>query len=564
MSEEHIRAAMVSPQMAGLSQAPDLPWDEFYKTGKYELNEAQKECIRQIVWTNGGPGVLSVGKGKSLLAFILPTVFGISAADVMLLHPKNAEKTLRLQYAKFEPHMKICMPNMVSYEIFQNALYSRRFGKTIKPKMIICDESQGLKAVSSTRFRRLMSYIVPNQGDVMFIPLTATASSMEIQEYAHIWAAALRDLSPLPAAGNALVAWGRMFNSRQDPAPRDWPYLEPFFDRYDPEYGERAKIHFYEDRQEAKEYRRALLKQHLEQAPGVTIKGEASVGVPLYLSLQEHIGIPEKIQKIMKYMKENKRLPAEGDFFESASIEAKAMVEILHGFYYKWEWDDSVSNADKTDWKLARSDWNKTVRRWMDAPEDPELNSPFLFEQALRENPHGFGRRAWENLVAWDEVQKRVTAPRTVGVWVDDYLIDWVRKWVNMSPPALLWYGPVFFGEHLKLKLGVPVYDAGNPPPEEGEAGTGDHTAGCRLTHRQALNLQAWEHHLVITPPGSGGVWEQLLGRSHRQGAKSDIRVDIVAHHKYFKKRVDQSIVDAEFADQHQGVEQKLLYGYWV
>lgn len=570
---DEIRAASVGEERG----APFyIDWDRELRRpkGVYHLNEAQKETLYQLVWTQGkGAAILAVGHGKSLLAFLLPTIFGVQGKDVMFLYPKNLERTLLLQYAKFKDHFYITMPNMVPYEIFQNKSYHKRFGahhgRIYNPKMIIADECHSMKRASSVRFRRIVRYLQQNQ-DVIFIPMTGTITNRGLEDYAHLFVAAFNDGSPLPGGGQALRSWGRILDADKEPKPHDWGYFEALEERYTKDF-KRGPIEIPEGHTfygsvtiPRKEVCRAVYKRHLEQTPGLTIIGESSVASTIYIKKHKHIGIPDRILKVLKYMEDNQRLPAEGDFFETDAAAANAKAQVLQGFYYKWEWEDSVSDGDITDWKLAKSDWSRAVRQWMLDPYPSDLDSPALLVQTIEEQPGRIDRALVALYHAWKYERERVPPPETVGVWLDDYLIEWVDKWQRSMPPSLIWYSPRIVGKRLSSKLSLIQYGAGSPPPEEGMEETGTHTGVATISHRRGLNLQAWRHHLIVSPPASGSVYEQLFGRSHRYGQTEDVRYDIVAHHHVFEQKINQAIRDAEYAEQSTGMQQKLLYAAWI
>lgn len=572
---EQARAAAVGLHTE-LDRAPDLPWDYLKKPGcAYDLNAAQKETLRQIVWANGGVASLAVGQGKSLLAFIIPHLFGYKGEEVLFLHPKNLERTLLEQFKKFEPHFHLVMPRMISFEIFQNSTFARTFGKSdlengYRPKCIIVDEAQGMKKRSGVRFRRVARYMVKSDFPVRFIPMTATISNREIEEYAHYIMLALKEGSPCPGGGQALTSWGRILNSHAEPLDHDWDYIQPLLDRYK-SYGDnfnrrisRRNSPLIAPDEARKKKARYIYRKHLEQTPGMTIVGESSVASTLYLKQHKHIGIPEKLTKVLEYMEEHKRLPAQGDYFETPVAAAKARAEVLQGFYYKWVWKEGVSQGDITDWKLAKGDWGRAVYQWMHENNYEDIEAPAQLIYQIENSPSLVDKNLVTLYKTWAYHKKKTPPPETVGVWLDDYLIEWTDKWQKGRPPSLLWRGPIIVGRRLSEAIGIIHYDAGSPPPGEGEKHTGDHTAVISISHRQGLNLQAWRHHLIVSPPASGSVYEQVFGRSHRRGQTEDVRFDIVGHHPVFRQRLAKAKIDAIGSQEREGMQQKLLYGIWI
>jgi hypothetical protein len=65
---------------------------------------------------------------------------------------------------------------------------------------------------------------------------------------------------------------------------------------------------------------------------------------------------------------------------------------------------------------------------------------------------------------------------------------------------------------------------------------------------------------LVLTPPTSGTVWEQLLGRTHRPGQESDeVEVWVYRHTTELKQAIVKATADAEYQRGTTGNDQKLL-----
>lgn len=75
-------------------------------------------------------------------------------------------------------------------------------------------------------------------------------------------------------------------------------------------------------------------------------------------------------------------------------------------------------------------------------------------------------------------------------------------------------------------------------------------------------NLQAWNKNLIVSCPTGAAVWEQLLGRTHRQGQKADeVQVDVligcVEHVDAWKR----ARAEAKMASDILGAPQKILIG---
>ena len=187
---------------------------------------------------------------------------------------------------------------------------------------------------------------------------------------------------------------------------------------------------------------------------------------------------------------------------------------------------------------------------------DEGYDSPMLVSNRIgREYQEGRRlaiHRAWAE---WQE-QKVKPAPPTEAVWLDHYLVDHALAWqARQRKPSILWYGSDAVGQELRAR-GVQVYGAGAEPPREAH--------DCAMSiqaHGIGKNLQAWERQLVIEPPSSGTIWEQLLGRMHRQGQEADeVSCRVMHHAEPFTRAFEAASSAAQYVETTSGNSQKLLY----
>jgi len=80
--------------------------------------------------------------------------------------------------------------------------------------------------------------------------------------------------------------------------------------------------------------------------------------------------------------------------------------------------------------------------------------------------------------------------------------------------------------------------------------------------HGVGKNLQhGWSTQIVLEPPSSGTVWEQLLGRTHRPGQEADtVSFYVYQHTEAFRRAVVQAREDAAYIQDTTGSRQKLVY----
>jgi hypothetical protein len=189
-------------------------------------------------------------------------------------------------------------------------------------------------------------------------------------------------------------------------------------------------------------------------------------------------------------------------------------MEMACGFYYRWD------PPAPEDWLTARRAWNASVRSILDK-HLPGLDSNLQVERALT-----LGK--YESTVALeayrDWVKIRDTfEPNVVAEWMDDTIVQRCAEWMHKTK-GIVWVKFQALGEELSRVTGYGFCS------EQGTDATGkmlEAHAGSPViasidANSTGRNLQAWNQNLVVTPPSNGLAWEQLLGRTHRQGQPAD------------------------------------------
>jgi hypothetical protein len=175
---------------------------------------------------------------------------------------------------------------------------------------------------------------------------------------------------------------------------------------------------------------------------------------------------------------------------------------------------------------------------------------------------HGPYPPAWQEgaelLAAWRDVKQRFE-PNSVPVWIDDAPL---RECVEtLHRGTIVWTRRRAAGERLE-KLGLPWYGAGVSPQEHRGAGS----IACSVAaHGTGKNLQRWHRARVIHPLATAGGWEQLIGRVHRQGQRSDaVFVEIVDAITYHAEVMQRVRAQARTTSAASGFDQKVLAATWV
>lgn len=116
--------------------------------------------------------------------------------------------------------------------------------------------------------------------------------------------------------------------------------------------------------------------------------------------------------------------------------------------------------------------------------------------------------------------------------------------------------------EAKRLGYDLPVYGGGPNASLEilQERGTRTIAASIRA-HGTGKNLQCFSKALIANVPGQGAQFEQMLGRLHRQGQKSDeVRFELYQHCLQARGDFAQARSDARYIERTTGTRQKLCY----
>lgn len=154
--------------------------------------------------------------------------------------------------------------------------------------------------------------------------------------------------------------------------------------------------------------------------------------------------------------------------------------------------------------------------------------------------------------------------PVTVPRWISFEYLEYVMRKARELPHAIVWVEQRAVGHALSSRFGLPYFqamgldDQGRAIEEidpEREPIIVASIASCGT----GRNLQRWAHNVMTCSPPNGALWEQLLGRTHRDGQEAD-EVTMLAIHGTAQSiaDVEQARRDAEYVERTTGQPQKL------
>ena len=522
-------------------------------SGQMKLRPLQSQALEAIRRNNGGFFPIGVGHGKSLIALLSGTVLGCEL--VVVLTPASTVGTLRKTYAETRMHFRMRKVRILSYASLSQPSGTKLLEDLTKSYgdhqvALVCDEAHRVKRLESARTKRLLRFLQAHP-KVRFIALSGTMTSRSLGDFAHLAELALREKSPVPRDSHHLRAWKECLDVNGRPGVSEWSMFSPVWKAAFPDL-DLTSVRGAERQALARE----AFQKRLRSAPGVVASTEGSLGCSLQIRLVD-LETPLLVADHLQNLVDNGEDPA-GEIAADEITVWRMGRQLSQGFYLVWDWPNGIVDEE---WLDARREWNRNVRSALLNHSAEGYDSPFLVANRVQRDIDAGVRlrvlhRAW---LAWKE-QKHKDPPPTKPVWVDSFIVDHSITWLNsQKEPSILWFENKAIGDALEER-GVRVYRAGEEPPTEGH--------NCAMSiqaHGIGKNLQGWANQLVICPPTGGQVWEQLLGRTHRQGQTADeVQCLIYQHTAPFELALVKARDDARYIQDSSGNRQKLLFADWT
>jgi hypothetical protein len=285
--------------------------------------------------------------------------------------------------------------------------------------------------------------------------------------------------------------------------------------------------------------------RRLYETPGVIATGEQELGTSLQITRWD-TQAPMNVLEMVEEMREKWATPGGEEFTEAVDLWRHAR-EVALGFYYQWD------PPPPKPWSDARRAWKAYVGEILERSRkiDSELqvwNLCAANENLRLDHPW----HAWRRL-------KDTFKPNIKPVWADDFALAAAKKWLQENE-GICWVEHIAFGEALSIVSKVPYYGSGAKASREILDAEGPIIASMRA-HSEGKNLQRYSKNLIVSPPTSGKLWEQVLGRTHRPGQQADeVTVEVALftpeHYAAFSKAREE----AEYIENMFGSRQKLMY----
>ena len=502
--------------------------------GTMTLRPVQALALLEAESQQGAFFPIGVGFGKTLIGFLLPTVLD-SKSFVYLTTPGLVGQVKR-EMRDYAEHWQIRSDaiHVVAYSTL-STIKGQDLLDRLAPDAIYADEAHNLRHLTSTRTKRLARYLDAHEA-TRFCAASGSITSKSIRDYAHLIAWALKHGSPLPTRATIVDEWARALDAQL--GPREIPN-EPG-----------ALWDFCA----AGEEPRQGFRRRLVDTVGVVATTESALGTGLEIR-----ALTPKFKTCAELVKKASKEGLWDDMVLDPLAEARVTRQLALGFHYKWVWPDGVVDEE---WVKARNGWARAVRNYLGRTDTPGMDSPLLLANAVDRGDMR-GTAVERALERWRAVQDRPEPP-VEPVWHNqDELLDFVQAWLEEEDrkiSSIVWYEHRAVGDLLEQTRAFRPQGKEDPALLKGV----DLLLSIKK-HGVGRNLQPWCRNLVLTPPSSGAICEQLFARTHRPGQQADtVTVDVLQHVAPYRGAMQQAREDAAYIEATTGQVQKLSLATFI
>lgn len=510
--------------------------------GTMRLRPIQAQALLEAGTEGGLLAPVRVGGGKTLISGLAPWVLD-AKRPLLILPAKLIEKTRR-EFRILSQHWLI--PNFIrflSYELLGRVQSQAELDR-LQPDLIMLDEAHKAKNKKAACTKRINRYIATHPGTKV-IAMSGTITKRSLKDFAHIAAWCLRaNILPLPHSFSELEDWADALDEKKKKPGED------------SRIGVGALALFQNGEEKADPDQlnatRRAFRRRLSDTAGVVSTAAGFVGSSLTIAAlwgDREIRTTPAVDQAFEKLK-GWKAPDDWPLADPMSMWRVAR-EISLGFYYVWD------PRPPQPWADARKCWAAWCREIL-TNNRRNLDSELQVTNAVDDGHYPQAKPALDD---WRRV-KNSFEPNSVPVWLDYSVVDAAAKWAQESP-GIVWCEHTAFAKELAKRARLAYYgkrgrDAlgrqieDHPPDESLIASVKSNSDG--------RNLQAWHRNLIISCPADGLLWEQIGGRTHRDGQEEDeVTFDVVVTSRFHIEGFEQALRDAIRLEAISG-PQKLLY----
>jgi len=499
---------------------------------KYRLWDRQCQALIEAEKANGLFAPIPVGGGKTLICLLLPTI--LDKRSVIFTTP-SLVKQMEMDREKFKDVFHI----RSDIQIIPYSTLSQKGSKDLltvaAPDLIIADECHAIKAMSSARTKRFAKFMKKNP-QVLFCGLSGTITKSSIKDFDHLLKCALKENAPIPYHWPTLTEWAECLDvgwiRRRGGVLMSWC-----------EEGEDVREGFC---RKMNSVTGVVSGEEVQVDSKLIIKGVMKLPqTPIKTDFIDLSVPPKVIVDAMKKVSETWTTPGGEEEFMGSLDLARVQRQVRLGGYYRLKWSKSVPSFDRKLWLMCKKEFNREVNKVLQY--SAQFESPGEVEDNCRQNP-GY----LPGYSPWKRVKDRVKAPKNEWVWLDKWVVSFVKEYLREHGVSIIWTDTIEVGMEIASQNNLSYHGAGDATILYS---TGEKSIVCSIkAHGEGKNLQHFSRALVVGGLTTGTTWEQLLGRLHRPGqVAKEVVYDVL-----FSDVLEQAQHNAEYIQQITSI-QKLL-----
>ena len=544
-------------------QNPELPRRIAYLTsvlktprGAQTLRPAQAAALWELYEVGGLFAPMRVGSGKTLITLLAATL--LQARSPLIVVPASLREKTYADAREYAKDWRIAPFNLLTYEEIQQKKGGVRL-INLAPDLWMFDEVQYIKDRKAKRTRKIRKAIDfwRHRQRIIVGGLSGSIAGRAFGEFWHVIKWCLGTGTPLPLELRSFLGWSYALDekisdfARLDPGP----LCELSPGAYEDALARKARRGQHAQ-PTCLEVARSAWGLRFVSCPGVISTGEDVPSNGLIIEL-ERVPAPQPVAAAITELRRDWATPDGQEFEFAFQIWAKER-ELARGGWWRWDPLPPLS------WILPRRAVAKFIRETT-GPTRARFDSRAEVEAAIDSGALKDGGL----LAAWRAVEPTFE-PNSVWSWLaagSHVLIERAVAWLRANPQrGIVWVQNTAVGNAVATLAAVPYYH------EEACDAHGRHIRDARSSCVASIkscgagqNLQWFSHNYLLEAPTKGDVFEQLLGRTHRDGQEADdVHVLIPLMTVGDAKGLEQAIKDSERAENTEQQPKKLCYATWI
>lgn len=534
--------------------------------GRQELRTIQAIALHELRLLGGLFAMIRVGGGKTLITWLAPTI--CNARRPLVIVPAALVSKTRRDFKLYAQHWIGPDPDSVRVESYEyismsggvqlddkGRQISPGFLSTYQPDLLIMDEVQKVFSHSAAVTARFKRYMRDYPGTKV-VALTGTITKRSLRDYAHILHWCLPRYCPLP------MLWEHVKDEENDYGRQNT--LDLWADALDEKVSEMRRLApgalvrlASEEAQKLVSYgaaaeiivARKAYQSRLVETPGVISSEDSELPVGIKIREWAPDSRDSNLDQHFRQLRDKGVTPA-GLVCPDPMAIWRCARELGLGFFYRW------NPPGPEDWMAARRDWAVWCRELLKTNKRGLETEAQMASAVEREIYPGK-----PILDAWRALRPTFE-PETEAVWVSTEALDAAHRWA-LEGPGIIWVEHVEFALVLAKRTGLSYYGRGGL--DQNDRMIEDHDpslpciAGIQANH-YGRNLQAWNRNLIMATPTTGLMWEQLMGRTHRDGQTRDVVVDVWLGCREHAAGYWQALADSQYVCDTTGQRYKILF----